>query len=149
MTGKELQTIRKKAKITQNQMSDLMGVSLQTISNYESSTELPSGKSEYIINFYKNVGSKGVSAVSEDRPEYGANSEKEILKEILSEVKYLRRSNEKLTSAFNEMKDESDQEKKKNESLRQQLKLAINVLRALDQEIVDKEKLPSAENNAG
>jgi len=143
MTGKELQAIRKRAKITQIQLSELMGVSLQTISNYESATELPSGKSDYIINFYKNVAENKAGNDTLSSNSVGKeNSENRILLEILNEMKDLRRD-------FDIMKDDRENERKQNDVLRKQLQLAINVLRSLDRDLSENEKSTGTKQDFG
>lgn len=143
MTGKELQAIRKRAKITQIQLSELMGVSLQTISNYESATELPAGKSDYIINFYKNAAEnkKGNESLVGNYAEK-ENPENRILLDILNEMKDLRKD-------FEEMKDDRENEKKQNDVLRKQLQLAINVIKSLDRDLSDREKSTGTKQDFG
>lgn len=151
MTGKELQQLRKKAKLTQEQLAKMMGVKYQTISNYERGSSIPPDKRVYVEDFYQNleIHKNESNHLAEDRVEYQKSDKNEILSDILYEIKEVRKENNALKSKVDKMELNRSEEMKMNDLLRKQLQLAINVLKSLDVEL-EKHKLSAgAEDHIG
>ncbi|MGD1319559.1 helix-turn-helix domain-containing protein [Chryseobacterium sp. 2R14A] len=145
MNNQELRERRKALGITQEDAAKLLGIAFQTYNIYENKGKLTKTKLALIERVFSELESKKtINSVFEEKSEYLISDKKyspeELLSEIYKEVKVVRKENEQLNEAITQMQKDGVEEKKKNDLLRKQLQLAINVLKDLDLELLDLSK---------
>jgi|GEM_PF-3388950 len=153
--GNKILAIRNTLKLTQKDMARKMGIAFQTLSAVENGREIPDSKQRFYELALREVLSDypKEDVLNDITAEYLKSepliSEKELLLEIFSELKEISKKNEQLKETMTQMQKDSVEDKKKNDLLRKQLQLAINVLRDLDIELLEREKSTGTKHNIG
>lgn len=147
--GNKILAIRNTLKLTQKEMAKKMGIAFQTLSAVENGREIPDSKQRFYEVALREVLSEypKEDALNDSTTEYLKSepvlSEKELLLDIFSELKEISKKNEQLNETIIQMHKDIVDDKKKNDLLRKQLQLAINVLKDLDLELLDLSKAKS------
>lgn len=153
--GNKILAIRNTLKLTQKEMAKKMGIAFQTLSAVENGREIPDSKQRFYEVALREVlsGYPKEDILNDSTAEYlkcePVLSEKELLLDIFSELKEISKKNEQLNETITQMQKDSVDEKKKNDLLRKQLQLAINVLKDLDIELLEREKSTGTKHDIG
>lgn len=143
MDGKKLLKIRNSLGLTQKEMAKMMGIAWQTLSAVENGREISESKKRTYEIALDNVlkETNSYHLVKEDQALYHKSDSlqgKDVFHEILIELKEIRSENKQLHNKVEKIQEDNENEKKMNDLLRKQLQLAINVLKDLDLELMEK-----------
>ncbi|WP_265427848.1 helix-turn-helix domain-containing protein [Chryseobacterium sp. YIM B08800] len=154
MNAKDLREARARLGLSQTDASVKLGISYPTYSSYERDGKIPTTKFEMLQKFIdESFEVELKNSVKEENAEYKIfNSKTDLdskLDLIFKEIQVIRKENEQLNETITQMQKDGVDEKKKNDLLRKQLQLAINVLKDLDIELLEREKSTGTKQDIG
>lgn len=154
MTGNDLREARNRMGLNQTEVAKMLGISYPTYSSYENNGKIPNTKFGMLQKFIDQSNeiheTKIINEENEGYKIFNSKSDLDIkLDLIFNELKSIRKENEQLKNTITHFIENSEKEQKINKLSRTQLKLAIDIIRNMDDEIEDLNKSSSAKQSLG